>query len=106
MAGDSDLFIRCLQLHSFVSNMGVMLQGAAKVIALTTGNAFSPNNIVIAMTVAFLLYSFFGGLIASAYTNMIQAVLIIVLSMLLIPFGLHELGGFSAHAGHITCRFF
>jgi Na+/proline symporter len=79
----------------FVSNMGVMLQGAAKVIALTTGNAFSPNNIVIAMTVAFLLYSFFGGLIASAYTNMIQAVLIIVLSMLLIPFGLHELGGFS-----------
>jgi Na+/proline symporter len=79
----------------FVSNMGVMLQGAAKVIALTTGNTFSPNNIVIAMTVAFLLYSFFGGLIASAYTNMIQAVLIIVLSMLLIPFGLHELGGFS-----------
>jgi len=80
----------------FVSNMGVMLQGAAKVIALTTGNAFSPNTIVMAMTVAFLLYSFFGGLIASAYTNMIQAVLIIVLSMLLIPFGLHELGGFSA----------
>jgi Na+/proline symporter len=90
----------------FVSNMGVMLQGAAKVIALTTGNTFSPNNIVIAMTVAFLLYSFFGGLIASAYTNMIQAVLIIVLSMLLIPFGLHELGGFSAMREILPADFF
>jgi Na+/proline symporter len=90
----------------FVSNMGVMLQGAAKVIALSTGNSFSPNNIVIAMTVAFLLYSFFGGLIASAYTNMIQAVLIIVLSMLLIPFGLHELGGFSAMREILPADFF
>ena len=90
----------------FVSNMGVMLQGAAKVIAVTTGNAFSPNNIVIAMTVAFLLYSFFGGLIASAYTNMIQAVLIIVLSMLLIPFGLHELGGFSGMRDVLPADFF
>jgi Na+/proline symporter len=90
----------------FVSNMGVMLQGAAKIIALTTGNTFSPNNIVLAMTVAFLLYSFFGGLIASAYTNMIQAVLIIVLSMLLIPFGLHELGGFTGMREVLPSDFF
>jgi Na+/proline symporter len=90
----------------FVSNMGVMLQGAAKIIALTTGNTFSPNNIVLAMAVAFLLYSFFGGLIASAYTNMIQAVLIIVLSMLLIPFGLHELGGFTGMREVLPSDFF
>ncbi len=90
----------------FVTNMGVMLQGAAKIIALTTGNAFSPNTIVLAMTAAFLLYSFFGGLIASAYTNMIQAVLIIVLSMLLIPFGLHELGGFTGMREILPDNFF
>jgi len=90
----------------FVTNMGVMLQGAAKIIALTTGNAFSPNTIVLVMTAAFLLYSFFGGLIASAYTNMIQAVLIIVLSMLLIPFGLHELGGFTGMREILPDNFF
>jgi Na+/proline symporter len=99
-------FYSLFAIAFFVSNMGVMLQGAAKVIALTTGNSFSPNNIVLAMTAAFLLYSFFGGLIASAYTNMIQAVLIIVLSMLLIPFGLHELGGFSSMRDLLPPDFF
>ena len=90
----------------FVFNMGSMLQGAAKVIAVATGNSLSPNNIVLVMTVAFLLYSFFGGLVASAYTNMIQAVLIIILSMMLIPLGLHELGGFSAMRDVLPGDFF
>jgi Na+/proline symporter len=76
------------------------------VIAIATGNSLSPNNIVLVMTVAFLLYSFFGGLVASAYTNMIQAVLIIILSMLLIPLGLHELGGFTALRDVLPADFF
>lgn len=79
----------------FVFNMGAMLQGAAKVISVATDDLISPNSVVIAMTIAFLLYSFFGGMIASAYTNFIQAVLIIILSIMLIPFGLKEIGGFT-----------
>jgi hypothetical protein len=64
----------------FVFNMGAMLQGLLK-IAVATGNALSPNNIVMVMTVAFYYTAFWWS--ASAYTNMIQ-VLIIILSMLLI----------------------
>ena len=79
----------------FVFSQGVMLQGAAKVISVATGNAISPTGVVFGMTVAFILYSFFGGLIASAYADFIQAMMIIVLSMMLIPSGLHEIGGFS-----------
>lgn len=79
----------------FVFNMGVMLQGAAKVISVASGNLVSPNFIVLAMTVAFILYSFIGGLIASAYTDFIQSFLIITLSIILIPLGLSEIGGFS-----------
>jgi len=79
----------------FVFNMGVMLQGAAKVISVASGNLVSPNFIVLAMTVAFILYSFIGGLIASAYTDFIQSFLIITLSIILIPLGLREIGGFS-----------
>ncbi len=90
----------------FVFNMGAMLQGAAKVIAVITGDVISPDTVVIAMTVAFLLYSFFGGMIASAYTNFIQAFLIIILSMLLIPFGLHEVGGFSGMRSSLPADFF
>jgi Na+/proline symporter len=78
----------------FVFNMGVMLQGAAKVISVASGNLVSPNMVVLFMTVAFILYSFIGGLIAAAYTDFIQSFLIITLSVMLIPLGLKEIGGF------------
>ena len=74
----------------FVFSMGAMLQGAAKVISVATGNMISPNGVVFAMTVAFIVYSFAGGLIASAYTDFIQSFLIIILSMMLIPLGLKK----------------
>jgi Na+/proline symporter len=51
--------------------------------------------VVMGMTVAFILYSFVGGIIASAYTDFIQSFLIITLSVLLIPLGLKEIGGFG-----------
>jgi Na+/proline symporter len=79
----------------FVFNMGVMLQGAAKVISVASGNLVSPNMVVLFMTVAFLIYSFIGGLIAAAYTDFIQSFLIITLSVMLIPLGLKDIGGFS-----------
>jgi Na+/proline symporter len=80
----------------FVFNMGAMLQGAGKVISVASGDLISSNGVVLVMTVAFLVYSFFGGLVASAHTDFVQSFLIIILSMLLIPFGLKEINGFSA----------
>ena len=84
----------------FVFSQGVMLQGAAKVISVATGGAISPVGVVVGMTVAFILYSFFGGLVAAAYADFIQAMMIIVLSMMLIPSGLLEVGGISG----MRCR--
>jgi Na+/proline symporter len=75
---------------------GVMLKGAGKIISVATGgDVMSPNGVVAAMTVAFLLYSFFGGLVAAAYTDFVQGFLIIVLSFMLIPVGLQAVGGFA-----------
>jgi Na+/proline symporter len=80
----------------FIFNQGAMLKGAGKVISIATGGAIiSPNGVVVAMTAAFVLYSFFGGLIASAYTDFVQSLLIIVLSFLLIPLGLSAVGGYA-----------
>ena len=90
----------------FVFNQGAMLQGAAKIISVATGNLISPNGVVVAMTVAFILYSFFGGLVSSAYTDFIQGFMIIVLSMMLIPFGLKEVGGFAGMRATIPPDFF
>jgi Na+/proline symporter len=80
----------------FIVSQGVMLKGAAKIISVATGgDAISPNGVVAAMTVAFILYSFFGGLVAAAYTDFVQGFLIIVLSFMLIPVGLQAVGGFA-----------
>lgn len=90
----------------FVFNMGVMLQGAAKVISVATGNLVSPNFVVLGMTVAFIIYSFVGGLIAAAYTDFIQSFLIIILSVMLIPLGLNAIGGFAYMKSVLPGHFF
>ena len=79
----------------FVIETGGLLKGAGKVISQATGGTAGVNEIVAAMTVMFVLYSFVGGLVASAWTDLFQGVLIIVLSFMLIPLGWHVVGGFA-----------
>ena len=90
----------------FVLNQGVMLQGAAKVVAVATGDRLSPNSIVLAMAGAFLIYSFFGGLISTAYSDFIQGLMIIILSMMLIPSGLAAVGGMAGMRAALPPDFF
>ena len=90
----------------FVFNMGVMLQGAAKVISVASGNLVSPNMVVLVMTIAFIIYSFAGGLIAAAYTDFVQSFLIILLSIMLIPLGLKEINGFAGMKAVLPHHFF
>ena len=76
-----------------VINTGSMLKGAGKVISQATGGGVGVDEIVVAMTVLFILYSFVGGLVAAAWTDLFQGVLIIVLSFMLIPLGWALVGG-------------
>ena len=77
----------------FIINTGSMLKGAGKVISQATGGSVDVDQIVVAMTVMFILYSFVGGLIAAAWTDLFQGVLIIVLSFMLVPLGWEVVGG-------------
>jgi Na+/proline symporter len=77
----------------FIISTGSMLKGAAKVISQATGGGVGVNEIVVAMTVMFILYSFVGGLVAAAWTDLFQGVLIIVLSFMLVPLGWSIVGG-------------
>jgi Na+/proline symporter len=90
----------------FTINMASMLKGAGKVISQATGGALSPNSIVLAMTVIFLLYSFIGGLLASAWTDFFQGFLIIALSFLLVPLGWSQVGGLSGMKATLAPHFF
>ena len=77
----------------FVINTGSLLKGAGKVISQATGAQAGVNEIVVVMTIIFVLYSFVGGLVASARTDVFQGCLIIVLSFMLIPLGWPIVGG-------------
>ena len=79
----------------FIIETGGLLKGAGKVISQATGATAGVNEIVAAMTVMFVLYSFIGGLVASAWTDLVQGFLIIVLSFMLIPLGWHAVGGLA-----------
>jgi Na+/proline symporter len=77
----------------FVINTGSLLKGAGKVISQATGAQTGVNEIVVVMTIIFVLYSLVGGLMASAWTDVFQGCLIIVLSFMLIPLGWQIVGG-------------
>lgn len=79
----------------FVINTGSMLKGAGKVISQATGGGVGVNEIIVVMTAMFILYSFVGGLVAAAWTDLFQGVLIIVLSFMLIPLGWGVVGGLA-----------
>lgn len=89
------MFYTIFALLFFVFIMGSMLQGAAKVISVASGNTISSNWVVVGMTLAFMIYSTVGGLVAAAHTEFIQGLFIIILSFMLIPSGLKEVGGFG-----------
>jgi len=87
-------------LGFFVINMASMLKGAAKVISQAMGGDIPVNALVMAMTIVFLCYSFAGGLVAAAWTDLVQGFFILALSFLLIPLGWSEVGG--VHGMRIT----
>jgi Na+/proline symporter len=79
----------------FTINLASMLKGAAKVISHAGGTPEAANQIVYAMTVVFIVYSFVGGLLSAAWTDFFQGFLIIALSFMLIPLGWSVVGGFE-----------
>ena len=79
----------------FIIETGGLLKGAGKVISQATGATAGVNDIVAGMTAMFILYSFVGGLVSSARTDLVQGLLIIVLSFMLIPLGWDAIGGLA-----------
>ena len=82
-------------LAFYTINLASMLKGAAKVIDQAVGGGVPVDLLVIGMTCVFVLYSFAGGLLATAWTDFVQGFLIIALSFMLIPLGWHLVGGLA-----------
>ncbi len=99
-------FYTVFALIFFTINMASMLKGAAKVISQAVGGHVPVNEIVVAMTAVFVLYSFIGGLVAAAWTDFLQGFLIITLSFMLIPLGWGDVGGMSGMRQALSANMF
>jgi len=75
--------------------IGVMLKGSGAMVQAVSGGAIGTNLAIVVMTVMFVVYGVAGGLSAAIVTNFVQGLLTIVLSFILLPFALHEVGGMS-----------
>jgi len=80
----------------FCMDIGIMLKGTGITIEGLTGGAMPQGPTILAATALFVIYGIAGGIIAAVITDLIQGVLIFVLSFLLIPFALNAAGGISA----------
>jgi Na+/proline symporter len=77
----------------FALSIALLLRGAGAAISGATGGAVPTEASVIALAVLFSTYVMAGGLVAAVYTDVLQGLMIIVLSFLLVPAGLGAVGG-------------
>jgi len=79
----------------FAVNMGTLLIGTGKIVSAVSLGTVDPTWGIIGMTVAFLVYGTAGGLMATVITEAVQGLLVVVMSLMLVPFGLAKIGWFS-----------
>ncbi len=77
----------------FAVNMAIVLKGTGITIEAMTGGAITTNSAILGMMAFFLIYGLLGGLVAAVKTQFIQGFFILILSFLLIPFALVQIGG-------------
>lgn len=77
-------------------NIGLMLKGTGFVIDAITLHQLPANWAILAIAILFVFYGVLGGLVAAVWTDAIQGILTLVLSFVLLPFMLIEIGGMSA----------
>lgn len=93
-------------LAFFTINLASMLKGAAKVIDQAVGGGVPVDGLVVGMTCVFVIYSFAGGLLATAWTDFVQGFLILALSFMLIPLGWDLVGGLAGMKAHLGPQMF
>ncbi|MCY2966490.1 MAG: sodium:solute symporter family protein [Planctomycetota bacterium] len=93
-----EIFASTVAMLYLVLSIALLLRGAGELIAGVTGGALATQTSVIVLALLFSTYVMTGGLMAAAYTDFLQGLMLIVLSVLLVPVGLNALGGVTALA--------
>jgi Na+/proline symporter len=76
-------------------SIALLLRGAGAAISGATGGQVPTERSVIVLSILFSTYVMAGGLVAAAFTDVLQGVMIIALSVMLVPNGLARVGGLA-----------
>ena len=76
-------------------NIGLMLKGTGAVVQSISLHQINEYWVITGIAALIIFYGLLGGLIAAVWTDALQGLLTLVLSFLLIPFMLVEIGGMS-----------
>jgi len=83
---------------------GISIKGTAVTVAAITG---VPEWIIaVVVAVVFTVYGVAGGLAAAAVTDFVQGLFIVILSFLVVPFGMAKIGGFAGLHRALPPQFF
>lgn len=89
------LLYAIMGILTFTVSMGTMLKGTGAIANAVTQGMIPEMWAIGVMAVIFVAYGTAGGLVATVITESVQGLLIVVMSILLVPFGLMMVGGFS-----------
>ena len=101
-----EMLYTLVALFFFALSIALLLRGAGAAISGATGGAIPTQVSVIALSILFSTYVMAGGLVAAAYTDVLQGLMIIALSVLLVPSGLGLVGGFAGLRQKLPPSFF
>jgi Na+/proline symporter len=88
-------------LYTFVAllffsvEIGMVLRGTGTTVEALTKGQIPANLTILVATMIFVSYSAAGGLVAAVKTKLLQGTMLVILSLLLLPFAFREVGGFS-----------
>lgn len=85
-----------LGLFNFTIGIALMLKGTALTVEAVSGGAIPYVAAVLCITALFVVYSFAGGLVAAITNDLLQGPLIVLMSVLLLPFAIVAIGGWAA----------
>jgi Na+/proline symporter len=91
-----EMLYTVVALSYLVLSIALLLRGAAAAISGATGGVLATNQLVLVLAVLFSSYILAGGLVAAAYTDFFQGVMIIILSVMLLPVGIDAIGGLGS----------
>jgi Na+/proline symporter len=91
--GKAAIAYTCLGLFNFIVSIGMILKGTALTVDAISGGQLPFIPVVLVMTLAFIIYSILGGLRAAVTNDVLQGGLIIVLSVMLLPYAINAAGG-------------